>query len=303
MNTLQDYLNQVRALVHDANKADFSDATLTNFVNQARTRVSLDTHCVRGFFSEVTGNALNTIPDAETYLYDGTVGGITVNNPGAGYINPVVTLTGGSGTGATAQAQVINGQIAEINMTNWGAGYTSAPVVQIVDPNGAGCSATATPLINVLDILSITVIWGDERWMFSWCGFTMFQAICRRYITQTNVPCVFTMHQGIKKFFLFQVPDQAYNLEMDFITVTRPLVALTDIDNQIVAPYDDAVQLYAAHLCLASLQNYQMADYWYSGDDKKPGKYDLRIKQLYATSQSRRIGNPYYTFAKRARRL
>lgn len=303
MNTLQDYLNQVRALVHDANKADFSDATLTNFVNQARVRVSLDTHCVRGLYAEITGNALNTIAQKENYYYSGTVGGVTVNTPGSGYTNPVVTFTGGAGAGAAATAQVINGQIAEINMTNWGANYGTAPTVQITDPTGSGAAATSTVLANILDILSITVIWGDERWMFSYCGFTMFQAICRQFTKQYDVPGIFTLHQGTKQFLLCQIPDQAYGLEMDFITIASPLVNLTDVDTQIVAPQDDAVQLYAANLCLASLQNYQMADYWYSGDEKKPGKYDLRIKQLYATGQSRRIFNPYYTFAKRARRL
>lgn len=302
MATLQDYITNVRAIIHDTNAADFSNATLINFINQARNRVALDTHCVRGFFGVTSGNALNSIPQQENYLYSGSVGGVTVGAEGTNYTAPVVNLIGGGGSGATATAQVINGQISEINMTNWGIGYTSAPVVQIIDPTGSGATGVASALVNVLDILSITVIWGDQRIMFGWQPFTMFQAICRQYTNQFNVPCIFTMHQGIKQFFLFQIPDQVYTMEMDFVTTTNPLVNTSDVDSQIVSPYDDAVQFYAAHLCMASLQNFQMADYWYSGDDKKPGKYDRRIKQLFATGQVRRIYNPYYTFAARVRR-
>lgn len=301
MATLQDYLTQVQLLIHDSAGSDFSPATLTNFINQARTRVSLDTHCVRGFFGVTSGNALNTVAAQENYLYSGTIGGVTVSNSGTGYTSPTVSFTGGGGTGASAAAQIMNGTITAINMTNWGINYTSAPTVVINDTTGIGAIATATPLINVLDILSITVLWGNLRIMFGWQPFTMFQAICRAYTNQQDVPSIFTMHQGIKQFFLFQIPDQSYTMEMDFVTLTSPLVNITDIDTQIVAPFDDAVQLYAAHLCMASLQNQQMANYWYSGDGK--GKYDMRIKQLYATSVVRRIYNPYYTFQKRMRRM
>lgn len=303
MTTLQDYITNVRALIHDTNSADFTDATLTNFVNQARTRVAMDTHCVRGFFGVTGGNALNTIEEQENYLYNGTVGGVTVIGGGINYTAPTISFTGGGGTGAAATATVVGGAISAINMTNWGTGYGSTPNVVITDSTGTGASAIATALINILDILSITVIWGDERIMHGWVPFTMFQAIMRQYINQFNVPSIFTMHQGILQFFLFQIPDQAYPIEVDFITLPNSLVALTDLDTQVIAPWNDAVQFFAAHLAIASLQNYSMADYWYSGNPQKPGKYDLRIKQLCATSFVRRIYNPYRTFAKRLRRM
>lgn len=304
MATLQDYITQVQTLVHDTNGADFSVATLTNFINQARVRVALDTHCVRGFLSVTGGSALNTIPQQENYSYNNVIGGVTVNEGGINYTNPAISFTGGSGgTGAAASAVVIGGAIVGINMTNWGQGYGSAPQVIISDPTGSGAAATATALVNTLDILSITVIWGDQRIIFEWMPFTMFQTFCRQYTNQFNVPNVFTMHQGIQQAFLFQIPDEAYTMEWDVITIPNPLVNLTDVDTQIIAPWNDAVQFFAAHLCIASLQNYQMADYWYSGNPRSPGKYDVRIKQLPATSFSRRIYNPYRTFSKRLRRM
>lgn len=306
MATLQDYLNQVRALVNDTNSSNFTDATLTNFINQARTRVAMDAHCVRGFLSVTGGSALNTIGGQENYSYSGTVGGINVTTGGTNYTNPSITFTnaaGDTGSGAAASAVITNGVITAINMTNWGQGYGLAPTVNIVGGGGTGAVATSTVLTNILDILSITVLWGGERVMFKWAPFTMFQAYFRQIIGQVGVPAVFTMHQGILQVFMSQVPDQAYQMEWDIITLPSPLTTNTQVDTQVIAPCNDAVQYFAAHLAIASLQNYSMADYWYSGKPQAPGKYDSRIKQLAATGFSRRIPNPQLTYLKRLRRM
>lgn len=303
---LQDYINQVRALVNDTNGATFTDATIINFVNQARTRVAMDTHCVRGFLSVTGGNALNTIGGQENYSYSGTVGGVTVVTGGTNYTSPTITFTnavGDTGTGAAATAVVTGGVITAINMTNWGTGYGAAPTVNISDTTGSGASAKATVLTNILDILSITVIWGQERIMHGYLSFSAFQTWCRQLTFNENVPSIFTLHQGILQTFLFQIPDQAYTMEWDILTLPSALSNASDIESQILAPWNDAVQYFAAFLCIASIQNYQMADYWYSGNPSRPGKYDLRIKQLPATAFSRRVFNPYRTYLKRLRRM
>lgn len=304
MTTLQDYLNQVRSLIHDTNNADFTNDTLINFVNQARTRVAMDTHCVRGFLS-VTGNsALNTITQQENYTYNGTIGGTTVTAGGTGYTStPGVTFTGGGGTGAAATATVTSGVVTAINMTNWGQNYTTTPTVGFTGGGGSGAAATATLLFNMLDVLSITVQWGDERIMFEWMPFTMFQCYARQWVQNFSVPGLFTMHQGIQQVFMFPIPDQPYTTEWDIITLPTPMTSLSAVDGQVIAPWNDAVQFFAAHLAIASLQNYQMADYWYSGDPRRPGKYDIRVKQLPATSFSRRIFNPRRTFYRRLQRM
>lgn len=299
---LQDYLNQVRLLINDTNTANFTDATLTLFINQARTRVAQDTHCVRGFLSVTGGSALNTIGSRENYNYDGSVGGITVTAGGTGYsATPTVTISG-DGTGATATATVISGVITAINMTSWGSGY-SAATVGITDSTGHGATATAQALTNILDIVNIVVLWGYMRIVFKWANFTMFQTYFRQFIGQTNVPSVFTINKGIKQVFLSQVPDQAYTMEWDIITLPDPLANVSDVDNQITAPMSDAVQFYAAFLAIASLQNYGQASFWYTGKPDQPGHYDRRIIQLAATGYCRRIPNPYRTYLKRLRRM
>lgn len=303
MTTLQDYINSVRAIVHDTNSGDFTNATLTNFVNQARVRVAMDTHCARGFLSVTGGSALNTVAQQENYSYSGTIGGVTVTGGGTGYTSPTIGFTGGGGTGAAATATVTSGVITAINMTNWGTGYGSAPTVVITGSNTTPASATATALVNILDILSITVLWGSQRIVHGYLPFTAFQTFCRQYTNQFDVPSIFTLHQGVLQAFLFQIPDQAYTMEWDTITLPSSLVNLTDSDTQVIAPWNDAVQFFAAHLAIASLQNYSQADYWYSGNPTRPGKYDSRILQLPKSAFSRRIYNPYYTYMKRMRRM
>lgn len=304
--TLQDYLNNLRTIIHDTNSSDFSDATLTNFINQARTRVAEDTHCVRGFLSITGGSALNTIRGQENYNYNGTIGGVNLTSGGAGYTNPAITFTnavGDTGTGATANAVVTNGVITNIFMTNWGQGYGLAPTVNIVGGGGNGAAATATALTNILDIISIAVLWGAERIMHGFLGFSAFQTLCRQLTFEQDVPSIYTLHQGVQQAFLFQVPDQAYQMEWDILTLPTPLISNTQVDAQIFAPWNDLVQLYAAHLCHASLGNYQMADYWYTGRPSAPGKYDSRVVQLPARAYSRRVFNPYRTYYKRWKRM
>jgi hypothetical protein len=65
----------------------------------------------------------------------GQVSGFTVTCKGAGYrVAPTVTLTGGGGTGALAEATIESGAITTISITTGGTGYTSAPAVSIDAP-------------------------------------------------------------------------------------------------------------------------------------------------------------------------
>ena len=79
-----------------------------------------------------------------TRVQDG-VTAITVSNGGSGYTTaPTVTLTGGDGSGATAEATVVGGVITKITVTNSGMGYTSSPTVAITGGDGTGATATAS---------------------------------------------------------------------------------------------------------------------------------------------------------------
>lgn len=300
--TAADYISQVQRNVHDETGADFSQASLLGMVNEARQRVALDTHCYRQF---ITG--LNTIPQQETYLYNGALGGVQITNGGAHYTAPTVSFGSGAGAGASASALLSGGVITNINVTNWGSGYSSnsPPTISITDSTGSGATASPVILDNVLDILSIAVLWGTLRVTFGWLPFTGFQAYCRAYTNQYSTPGVFTMHQGILKAFMYPIPDQVYPMEMDIVTQPTDLATTASPETQIMMPWNDAVQFYASFLAVASLQQYEKAKFWY---DAKPdgsigGMYGGRIKQLPATAFSRRMPNPYRTYWPMVRKL
>jgi hypothetical protein len=70
------------------------------------------------------------------------ISSISVTNSGSGYTqSPTVTITG-DGTGATAEAVIVNGKIEKINVTKRGINYTRA-IVTITGGNGSGASAIA----------------------------------------------------------------------------------------------------------------------------------------------------------------
>lgn len=70
------------------------------------------------------------------------VSSIPVTGGGSGYAaQPIVKLTGGGGTGASAIANLTGGVVTSITVTNPGIGYTSAPTVALVD-GGATTGAT-----------------------------------------------------------------------------------------------------------------------------------------------------------------
>ena len=70
------------------------------------------------------------------------ISAIKIKNPGFGYLTaPTVTVTG-DGFGATAEAVIVNGQVESINITNRGTDYTRA-IVTISGGSGTGAEATA----------------------------------------------------------------------------------------------------------------------------------------------------------------
>lgn len=79
----------------------------------------------------------------------GGVTAITMTDQGSGYtVAPTVTLTGGGGTGATAEAVLGTGanagKIVSIRVLKSGSGYTTAPTVTLTGGDGTGATATAS---------------------------------------------------------------------------------------------------------------------------------------------------------------
>ncbi|MCX6930556.1 MAG: formylglycine-generating enzyme family protein, partial [Verrucomicrobia bacterium] len=85
---------------------------------------------------------------------NGFVVAYTVTDGGSGYTEPpVVTVLGGSGTGATALALVTNGVVTQINPVSPGSGYTSPPEVVISAP-------VVEPTVLALQMIPLVTIHG-----------------------------------------------------------------------------------------------------------------------------------------------
>jgi hypothetical protein len=80
------------------------------------------------------------------------VAGFTVTIPGSGYTtSPVVTISGGGGSGASGSALVTSGQVVALNLESSGSGYTSVPSVSIALPSTpGGVRAEATAVLSGL---------------------------------------------------------------------------------------------------------------------------------------------------------
>ena len=89
---------------------------------------------------------------------NGIIQDFHITNVGFGYKNPTITITGGGGSGATAEVVDYYGRIVGIKITNAGSGYTSIPNILIKDepvlgedPNTfRGTGARVYPIVRYL---------------------------------------------------------------------------------------------------------------------------------------------------------
>jgi hypothetical protein len=106
----------------------------------------------------ITPTGLNKTPvNATANINNGVLDSIRITDSGSGYITaPKIKITGGSGSEATATAYLSNLGIGSIKVANKGSGYTSVPKVAIT--GGGGTGALAEAVLNTDKTLkSITI--------------------------------------------------------------------------------------------------------------------------------------------------
>jgi len=100
----------------------------------------------------ITGNGTGAQAYA-TVGVNGSITGITITEPGSGYSNAKVEILG-AGSGAAASAVIIKkGAVVGINVVSFGSGYT-APVVTLSGGNGSGATASAFGRVDQITILN-----------------------------------------------------------------------------------------------------------------------------------------------------
>ncbi len=320
---LSDYITQLQFLLHDATNSDFSQAELINAINDARVVTALDFQCCRTAYLTAPFGAANpgayapvsTIKNQELYpltgapgnVLNGQVVGATVTSGGTNY-TAATTVTFQAGPSGSVRALgvpvIAGGVITSINVTQWGTGYTpviplisggSLPTVTITDSGGgSGAAAQSVMFNNVFNVISISYIWGNQRYMLRFRAFMLFQAYMRSQLAFYQRGIIWTIHPSNGVVIIQPPPDQPYQTEWDVLQTPIPLVNTTDYEVQIMPPYTDAVQYYAAHYCLNKLQNFNQAEYYlklYSARVPKIiyGQGPVRVPNPYAKSFQRRV--------------
>lgn len=136
--------------------------------------------------------------------YASTIEAIEITDNGFGYVSPpVVTITGGGGTGATATASfsvVAGGTVTNIIITNPGSGYTSAPTITITGGlNGLATDRPARARIALKNATTrkINSTLKFDRFMYTTTAFSNISSYVAGEITHTLADGVYTYYRAL----------------------------------------------------------------------------------------------------------
>lgn len=280
------YITATRRLLHDASGKYFTDAELTTDINSARNRIGLDTGSVRGLFTFYLSAS------QEVYPYQGAVASLSLVSGGTGYTSaPTISFSGGGGSGITASASIdsTNSTVSGLTITANGSGFTAAPTIAFSGGGGTGATASCS-ILSALDINSITVNYQNTWQMLGYAPFTTFQARARYYRATTGNPEFWTEGPpagsgGGRAFYVFYIPDQSYQTDIDAIVLPNPLVTDSTAE-QLSYPATDLIPYYSAYLAKFNQQMFDEAG-------KFLALYDELLRRGQSMQYQRRLPNPY----------
>lgn len=306
MATLNTYMKEIYRLIHDPKFELTNPKDMLEWINTARREVVMRTQCVRvltnssgacetgsvtaggsGYTSAPT--ATITPPDfpsgtgafpggsqatATTTIQSGTLNAVNITYGGSGYFQPLVSFSGGGGSGAagTIATSPINTLVAQQEVYPFsGVDLTSNP--------GAGA---------IYCVISISLIYANYRFSLPVYSFSEYQAKIRNYPSQyIYVPSVASQYgQGSSgSFYVYPLPNAGYQYELDCLCLPQDL--LTDLSVEIIpAPWDDAVKYFVAYLAYLSMQNFNAANFYL-------GQFDRFIMSYSRAARPGRAVNIY----------
>ena len=119
---------------------------------------------------------------------------IKLSNGGGGYVTaPVVNITGGGGSGATARTYIRAGKVAVIELLTSGSGYTSAPTVTLIGGNGTGSAGIATAVATIGQGVVRSVTVGVKFDRYSKTGRFVNTSITENDLVGTGARTVFEL--------------------------------------------------------------------------------------------------------------
>lgn len=304
MATLNTYWQATQRFLRDQRQDLLNPGDILSYINQARREVAMRAQCIRRL-TPISGAIISVTVTAGGSGYSATPT-ITITTPDF----PSGDGPFPGGDQATASAIVMGGVITAIDITYGGAGYFQ-PVITITDTTGSGATATPTlSFLNQLNenqeaypfsavdlsmfpgvdsiymVQSVSLLWSNFRYSLPCYSFSTYQALIRNWQQQaTYVPAVCAQYgQGVDgSFYMFPLPSQAYQMEWDCLCLPQDLTT-NQSDEAVPAPWTDAVPYFAAYLCYLELQNFNAARFYEDQFDKRILRYSQYSRPGRATT-------------------
>ena len=142
--------------------------------------------------------------------------------------------------------------------------------------------------LQTLDVLNVTIYWGNSRIPLRYLPWSNFNAQLRYWQNYVGRPVCFSTY-GQGQLYISPVPDQTYVTEMD--TVILPTALLLSNPSQtdpINDPYTTPVAFYAAYKAKYKEQSYGEAELYKQ-------EYAKHVQAALNSTYTRRIPDPYST--------
>lgn len=243
--TLQTYITQCRRLLADATGTYWSNTELTDYINDGRNRIVVDSSCNRS----IASITLNVVSATGTGAGSDTITGVSPA-PDQSWIGAALIGTGLTGLASSSPiVQQVNGTDLVISGTA-DVGMLAFTYYQEAYPFSDITTSSGEPIISVLNI---TAVWGNVRYALAYKPWTHYNALMRSYVQFQQRPAVWSM-QGQNVIWIGPIVDQQYVVEWDCVTQPAPLVNAGDIET-IAYPYDESVKYWACYLAQLRAQS------------------------------------------------
>jgi hypothetical protein len=158
------------------------------------------------------------------------------------------------------------------------------PAVELYNVQATVALATPAVTASVVDVMGISLYWGNTRFKLNYMSFSEFDAYVRAWQLYQTRPVIFT-RMGALNIYVGPVPDQAYITDWDVAVLPTPMVNSIDLES-IPAPFTDPVQYWAAFRAKYKEQAFGEADMF----EKRYAREGLRAARSFMT---RVLPNPY----------
>lgn len=259
---LSQYLTQTQLLLHDNSGTLYNQASVTGYINIARSQLALDAECVRflygvdGLYLTGTFAAGSPIVTAVVGLPSSVLTGNqqTVVSPNVVAGSTIASFDAGAATITLNQNATVSQVGATFQVTpsfnnNTGVNQEFYPLPQSLSP--------LTGVRAAIGVKSVSVNWGQgggsQQPMLRYWAFSVYQAYFR-YYGQTGLqgqPCVWTRYQN--NILIRPVASSVYPMQWDCICSVVDLVDDSTVE-AIPYPFTDAVPYYAAYMALLNGQ-------------------------------------------------